>query len=210
MTLHRRIGWSLQERRLGVRTHRGAPGGEIDAVDQGRGDAEARQQILYDIETRAEQRLGRDDVVACSQLAHQRGGHGRHATRGRARGPCAFQQRHPALEHRHRRIGETRIDEAAVLALEARLGLLHRIVEIALREKQRLRSLFELRAHSAAVDELRGGTQCMGTTGLAGTDHDALLNARAEARERAKNRRFCEIPDLLALCLTWRQADRLK
>jgi uncharacterized protein YggE len=52
----RRVGRAFEERRLGVRAHRRAPGVEVGAVDQGRGDAEARQQLLDDIEARAEQR----------------------------------------------------------------------------------------------------------------------------------------------------------
>ena len=123
--------------------HRGAPGVEIRAVDQGRSDAEARQKILDHIETRAEQRLGGDDVVASLQLAHQRGGDGRHAACGGARRLRAFEERHAALEHRDGRVGEARIDEARIVALEARFGLLHRVVEIALGEEQRLGGLLE-------------------------------------------------------------------
>ena len=102
--------------------HRGAPGVEIRAVDQRRGDAEARQQLLDHVKTRAEQRLGGDDVVARFELAHQRGGDRRHAARGRARRLSALEQRHAAFEHRDRRVGEARIDEARIVALEARFG----------------------------------------------------------------------------------------
>ena len=97
---------------------------EVRAVDKRRGDAEARQQFLYDIAARAEQRLGRDDMVAGLQLAHQRGGDRRHAGRGGARSLGAFEFGHAALEHRDGRIGEAAIDEAALLALESRLGRL--------------------------------------------------------------------------------------
>ena len=50
-------------------------------------------------------------------------------------------------------IGEARIDEAGRVALEARLRLLHRVVEIALGQEQRLRSLLELRTQRRAMHE---------------------------------------------------------
>ena len=75
---------------------------EIGAVDQRRGDAEARQPFLDHPAAGAEQRLRRDDVVAGAHQAHQRGGHRRHAGRGRARGLGAFERRHALLEHARR------------------------------------------------------------------------------------------------------------
>ena len=169
--LERRIGRRFEERRLGVRTQRRPPGVEIGAVDQGRGDAEARQQLLDHIETRAEQSPRGDDVVARLELAHERGGDGGHAARGRARRLGAFEQRHPLLEHRHGRIGEARIDEARILALEARLRELHRVVEIALGEKERFRRLLEARAQRPAMDQLRRGPQRLGIAGFARARH---------------------------------------
>ncbi len=133
--LQRRIGRRFEERRLRVRTQGRPPGVEICAVDEGRGDAETRQQLLDHIETRAEQGPRGDDVVARPELAHKRGGDGGHAARRRARGLRPLKQRHPPLEHRDRRIGEARVDEAGILALEARLRQLHRVVEIALGEE---------------------------------------------------------------------------
>ena len=199
------------KRGLGVGAHRRAPGGKVRALDQRRGDAETRQQLFDDIKTRTEQRLRRDDVIARLELAHQRGGDRRHAARGRARRLGAFEQRHAALEHRHRRIGEARIDEPRRVALEARLRLRHRVVEIALGEEQRLGGLLELRAHRAAVHELGGGTQRPGIAGLAGVGHSALLSWPDSVRTRAREQGATSgSPDLLALCLTWRQADRLK
>ena len=91
-------------------------------------------------------------MVARLDLADQRGGDRGHAARGGARGLRAFEQRHALLEHRDRRVGEARIDETRVLAFEARLRVLHRVVEIALGQEQRLRGLAELRAQRAAVD----------------------------------------------------------
>ena len=175
--LERRIGRRFEERRLGVRTQSRPPGVKIGAVDQGRGDAEARQQLLDHIETRAEQSPRGDDVVASLELAHERGGDGGHSARGRARRLGAFEQRHPLLEHRDRRIGEARIDEARIVALEARLRELHRVVEIALGEEKGLRRLIEGRAQRSAMDQLRRGPQRLGIAGFAWARHLQVLCA---------------------------------
>ena len=167
----RRIGRRFQESCLGVRTQRRPPGVKIGAVDQGRGDAEARQQVLDHIEARAEQSPRGDDVVARLELAHERGGDGGHAARGRARRLRAFEQRHPLLEHRDRRIAEARIDEAWILALEARLRELHRVVEKALGEKESFRRLLEGRAQRSAMDQLRRGPERLGIAGFSWARH---------------------------------------
>ena len=153
----RRIGRCLHEERLGVGPHRLLPLIEIGAVDQRRGHAEARQQFLDHVETGAEQRARRDDVVAGLDLAHQRERHRRHPGRGRARILGALEIRHAGLEHAHGRIGEARILEARNLALEARLRLRRIVVDVALGEKQRFRRLVELRAQDSGLDEVRLG-----------------------------------------------------
>ena len=48
-----RIGRALEEEGLGVRPHGGLPLGEVRAVDQRRGDAEARQQVFDDMNGRS-------------------------------------------------------------------------------------------------------------------------------------------------------------
>ena len=95
--LERRIGRRFEKERLGVRPHRVAPLVEIGAVDQRRGNAEARQIILDDVAAGAEQRLRRDHMVAGLELADQRQRHRRHAGRGRARGLGALERRHALL-----------------------------------------------------------------------------------------------------------------
>ena len=67
----RRIGRTFQERGLGFRPHRRAPLRQIGALDQGRGHAEAWQQLLDHVEARAEQRPGGDDMIAGLELTHQ-------------------------------------------------------------------------------------------------------------------------------------------
>ena len=111
---------------LRLRPHRLPPGVEVGAVDQRRGDAEARQELGDHIVAGAEQRARGDDMVAGLQVAEQRRRHRRHAARHGAARLRAFQQAHALLEHGDGRIGVARIDEARILALEARLGRLAR------------------------------------------------------------------------------------
>ena len=167
----RRIGRRFEERCFRVRPQGRAPGVEIGAVDESRGDAEAGQQVLDHVETRAEQGSRRDDMVTRLELAHERRRDGGHSARGRARGLGALEQRHPLLEHRHGRIGEARIDEARIVALEARLRELHRVVEIALGEKQGLRRLLEARTQRSAMDQLRRGPQRLRIAGFTRARH---------------------------------------
>ena len=140
---------------------------EIGAVDQRRGDAEARQPILDHPAAGAEQRLGGDDMVAGLHQAHQRGRHGRHAGRGRARGFGAFERRHALLEHAHGRVGVARIDVARDLAGKARLALLGASVDIALREEQRLGGFAELRAQRAGMHQAGFGAVVLVDAGIA-------------------------------------------
>jgi len=104
-------------------------------------------------------------------LAHERGGDRRHPARGRARGLGAFEQRHASLEHCDRRVGEARIDKARSVAFEARLGDLHRVVEIALGEKERFRRLVETRSHRTAVDQLSRWPERLGIAGFSRARH---------------------------------------
>jgi O-succinylhomoserine sulfhydrylase len=82
--------------------------------------------------------LGADDMIAGADLSHQSGSDRRHSGRGRARGFGAFERAHALLEHRHGRIGEARILEARILALEAGFRLRGAFVDIALGEEQGL------------------------------------------------------------------------
>ena len=148
-----RIGRAFEKERLGVRPHRVAPLREVRAVDQRRGDAIARQEILHHVAARAEQLLRRDHMIARLHLAEQRNRHRRHAGRGRARRFGALERRHARLEHRDRRIGEARILVARLLVLEAPLGLRGRLVDIALRQEQRLGGLAEFGAQDAGLNE---------------------------------------------------------
>ncbi len=157
--VERRVGGRFQEQRLRVGPHGRAPLVEVVAVHQRAVDAEARQQVLDDVAAGAEQRLGGHHVVAGLDLAHHGRRHGRHAGRRGAGVLGAFEQRHALLEHPHGGVREARVDEAGVLALEARLGGLGGLVDEALRQEQRFRRLAEGRAQGAAVDEAGGGAE---------------------------------------------------
>ena len=121
--VERRIGRRFQEEGLGVRPHGGAPLVEIGAVDQRRRHAVAGQVVLDDVAAGAEQRLGRDHVIAGLELADQRQRDRGHAGCGCARGFGTLERRHARLEHGDGRIGKARILKARVLVLEPALGL---------------------------------------------------------------------------------------
>ena len=92
-------------------------------------------------------------MIAGLELADERQRYGRHAGRGRACSLGVFERRHALFEHRDRRIGKARILEARLFVLEAALGLGGAVVDVALGEKQRFRSLAELRAQCAGMHQ---------------------------------------------------------
>ncbi len=155
--VERRVGRRLEEERLGVGAHGLAPGLEVAAVDQGRGDAEARTERLDDVAAGAEHGAGGDDVVAGLEEGKERGGDGGHAGRGRARDLGALEQAKALLEHGDGGIAEAGVLVARVLVLEAGLGLLGARVDVALGEEEGFGGLAELGAEHAAVDELGVG-----------------------------------------------------
>jgi hypothetical protein len=130
---------------------------EIGAVDEGRSDTETRQEILDHPAARAKQRLGGDYVIAGLELPDQRSRYRRHAGRSRTRCLGSLERRHAALEHRDRRVGKARIEEAGLFAFETRLALLGALVDEALGEEQGFRGFAKRRAHAAGVDEFGFG-----------------------------------------------------
>ena len=152
------IGRAFQKAAFGVRPHRLLPLLEIEAVDQRRRDAVARQQIFHHIAARAEHRLRRDHVIAGLQRRQDRGRHRGHAGGGGARGACAFELDHAALEHRDVRIGKARIQKAGFVALEPRLALFGAVVDKALGQEQRFGRFAELRAQRAGMNQPGFGT----------------------------------------------------
>src|SRR5690606_7497868 len=82
-------------------------------------------------------------------------------------------------------IGEAGVDVAGIRALEARLGLLGGLIDMALGEEQRLGGLAELRADGAAVDEARRRPDAGGVKGLL---HRLVLAAQSGALVPRKNK----------------------
>ena len=118
----RRVGRAFEEEQLRVRPDRLFPVLDVGAVDQRRLDAVFRRQRLDHPAAGAEQRARRHDVVAGLEAAQDRRRDGRHARRHGAGVLGAFQRAHALFEHVDGRVGVARIDEAGLLALEARLG----------------------------------------------------------------------------------------
>ena len=122
------VGRTFEKQRPRVGPHGGAPLVKVRAIDQRAGDAKARQQVFHHIAAGAEQRFGRHHMVTGLDLAHQRRRNRRHAGGCGARCLGALKQGHALLEHGNCRVGKPPVDKTLILALEARLGLLHRVV----------------------------------------------------------------------------------
>src|SRR5262249_10665619 len=144
----------------------------------------------------------------------QRGGHRRHAARGRARGFGAFELRHAPLEHGHGRVGVARVDVARLGVVEARLALFGGVVDEALGGEDRLRGLAELGAQRAGVHEAGFGAVFFGGRGHSRTPWTAfwawLPSAHKKAGRGKNPKPGPSVPGLLAICFTWLQAGRLK
>jgi hypothetical protein len=115
--------------------------------------------VLDDVATGAEQRARRHDMVAGSNRRHHRRGHRSHAGRRRAAGLGAFEGGHAGLQHRRRRITQPAVLEARIGVQEAAFGLCRIVVDMALRQVERLGGLAELRTLDAVMDEAGLGVQ---------------------------------------------------
>ena len=151
--VERRVGRRLQEHRPGVRPHRRLPGREVAAFDEGGGDAVARQDGAEDDEAGAEQRPAGHDMVAAAQMAEQGGEHARHAAGGDVAALRPFQQGQARLQHLQRRVAVAGIDEAGLVAGEARLGRRRAVIDEARGQEDRLGGLAIGRSSGAAADQ---------------------------------------------------------
>src|SRR4029078_9876214 len=91
--LKHRIGRRFKEEGFGIRPHRVLPSSEITPVHQCRLDAVARQKILDDIAAGAEQRTGRNDMVAGLEKTEQGSSDSGHAARCSTPSLCSLEPR---------------------------------------------------------------------------------------------------------------------
>ena len=106
-----------------IRLDRGAEFIERARLDEGRGDAEARQRMRQQIDGAAIERGGGDDVVAGIQERRDGQMQRCHAARGADRADAGFQCCEPLFEHRGRRVGDARVDVAGAFEVEQRGGV---------------------------------------------------------------------------------------
>src|SRR5208337_2431233 len=171
------IGGRFEKQELCFGPHCRPPLAKITAIDEGRGDAKARQQILDHIEAGAEHGAGRDHMIAGLELCHERRRDRGHAARSRARRFRPLEQSHPLLEHVDGGIGITGIDIARRGAFHPRLGRFHVRVSVGLGQEQGLGDFAKLRAHGAAMDELGRRMQGFHVRLLPASGHPGLLVA---------------------------------
>ena len=106
-----------------VRLDRGAEFVERARLDEGRGDAEARQRVRQQVDGAAIERGGGDDVVAGVEQRRDRQMQRGHAACRADRADAVFQRGEPLLEHRRRRIGDAGVDVAGAFQVEQRGGV---------------------------------------------------------------------------------------
>ncbi len=143
-------------------------------------------------------------MVACLEVTEHRRGNGRHAGCGR---PCvlrAFERDHPLLEHPHRGVREAAVDEARLLVLEAALGRLHRLVDIARGEEHGLAGLAEGRPSWCRRERLPSGLS------VSFRRVSSCSSGYPKIKKPRPWRIGARVPTFLASCLTWPQAGRLK
>ena len=117
------IADGLADHQPRVRLDRGAKFVERARLDEGRGDAEARQRMRQQIDRAAIERGGGDDMVAGIHQRCDRKMQRGHAARGADRADAVFQRRQPLLEHGRGRVGNAGIDVAGALQVEQRCGV---------------------------------------------------------------------------------------
>ena len=106
-----------------VRLDRRAEFVERARLDEGGGDAEARQRVRQQIDGAAIERGGGDDVIAGIEDGCDRQMQRGHAARRADRADAGFQRGEPLLEHGGRRIGNARVDVAGAFQVEQRRGV---------------------------------------------------------------------------------------
>jgi hypothetical protein len=119
-----RVAQRFRVKQLGVLLDGFAEILRVARVDEGGLDAELPQVHVQQRVRAAVQGRGRDDVVAGAAQREDGGDFGRLAGGGGQRRAPALDRRHAFLEHRHRRVGDARVDVAEGLQVEQAGGVL--------------------------------------------------------------------------------------
>ena len=153
--LGHRVRRCLEEEKPRVRPHGAAPFLGLRRRNECGLDAEPAEDVVEELDRRAEHRVRADDVIAAFQV-HERGGEDcRHARGGGDARLRAFERREAILEHRHGGIGVARVHHP-FFAREARRRLGGVVEHEARREIERFGVLLELAAHLAGAHAQRG------------------------------------------------------
>ncbi len=117
------IADGLADHQPRIRLDGGAKFVERARLDEGGGDAEARQRVRQQVDGAAIERGGGDDVVAGIEQRCDRQMQRRHAARGADRADAGFQRCQPLFEHRGRRVGNAGVDMSGAFEIEQRRGV---------------------------------------------------------------------------------------
>ena len=118
-----RIADGLGDDQPGIGPDGGAQAVEIARLDEGGGDAEARQRVREQVDGAAIERGRRHDMVARAQQGRDGEMHRRLAARGADRADALLQRGEPLLQHRGGRVGDAGVDVAGALQVEQRRGV---------------------------------------------------------------------------------------
>ena len=119
-----RIADGLGDQQPGLWPDRGAKAVEIARLDEGGGDAEARQRMGQEINAAAIERSRRNDVIAGAEQRRDGKMHRRHAACGADGADAVFERRQPLFQHRRRRIGNPRVNVAGAFQIEQAGGVI--------------------------------------------------------------------------------------
>ena len=126
--LEARIADGLADDQPGVGAQRGPEAVEIARLDEGRGDAEARQGMGEQIDRAAVERGRRNDMVAGVEQRGDGEVHRGHAAGGADGAHAGFQRRQPLFQDGGRRVGDAGVDVPGALQVEQR-GRMVRILK---------------------------------------------------------------------------------
>ncbi len=117
------IADGLADHQAGIGADRGAEFVQRARLDEGGGDAEARQRVREQIDAAAIERGRSDDVVAGVEQGRDRQMQRGHAARRADGADATFQRGKPLFEHRRGRVRNPGIDVSCAFEIEQRRGV---------------------------------------------------------------------------------------